>query len=71
MDRACGEGVWELDVARALAEEFITEDAAYALFLEAYPPSIDSGADALWLTAADYCPEDFPPGVVETGPPQP
>ncbi len=71
LDRACLERVWDGDIARGLAEEFMAEDAAYLLFPEGGPPSVDDGALALWLTAADYCPDDFPPGAIEAGPPQP
>jgi len=40
-------------------------------FPDAEPPEVSAGAQALWLTAVNYCPDDFPPEAIEEGPPQP
>lgn len=72
MERACGEGVWNEDVARALAEEFIAEDLPVSVRApELGAPATGEGAQALWLMAVNVCRDAFPQGAIESGPPQP
>ena len=72
LDRACTEGVWEEDVARELAEEFIQEDLAVSVRGEGLgPPSVDDGAQALWIMAVNVCRYAFPEGAIDSGPSSP
>ncbi len=69
LERACAEGVWERDVATRLAEEFIAEDLAVSVQGEGLgPPSVDGGAQALWIMAVNVCRDVFPDGEIEDGP---
>lgn len=69
---ACAEGVWDRDVARRLAAEFIDEDLPLSRRVpDLGDPTADEGAIALWIMAAQVCREAFPPGAIETGPPTP
>ncbi len=71
LDRACAEGVWEDDVARRLAAEFITEDLPYSMRDDGTTPPIGEAAQALWLMAVNYCRADFPAGEIADGTPTP
>ncbi len=72
LERACGEGVWNEDVARALAEEFIAEDLPVSVRSpQLGPPATGEGAQALWLMAVNVCRDAFSPDAIESGPPQP
>ncbi len=68
MNRACTEGVWDDDVARRLAEDFITEDLPHTLRDDGVRPPTDEAAQALWLMAVNYCRADFPAGEIQDGP---
>mgnify|MGYP001819431075 FL=1 len=60
LDRACGEGVWDLSVARDLAVEFVTEDLRDAAAGEGLDPTdTEDAAAALQEMAKDACPEKF------------
>ena len=71
LDRACAEGVWQDDVARRLANEFIAEDLPLTLRDEGAVPNIDEAAQALWIMAVNYCRADFPAGDIAEGAPTP
>ena len=72
LERACSEGVWERDVARQLAEEFIDEDLAKSVRAEGSgPPTVEEGAQSLWMMAVNVCRDAFPDGEIEKGPPSP
>ena len=67
--RACLEGVWEDEVAMRLAAEFIEEDLVVSVRAEGLgPPSVESGAQALWIMAVNFCRDSFPEGEIEDGP---
>lgn len=70
LNRACGEGVWEEDVALELATEFIAEDL---LLSHRSPdmgdPTLLEGTQALWIMARQVCGDRFPEGTIEAGPP--
>lgn len=68
MNRACTEGVWDDDVARRLAEDFITEDLPHTLRDDGVRPPTDEAAQALWMMAVNYCRADFPAGEIQDGP---
>lgn len=67
--RACTEGVWEPDVAVALAEEFIDEDMVLSVRARGDTPRVEEGAQSLWLIAVNVCRDSFPDGEIEKGPP--
>ena len=67
--RACTEGVWETEVAVALAEEFIGEDMVVSVRAGGDTPPVEMGAQALWLMAVNVCRDSFPDGEIEEGPP--
>ena len=68
LERACTEGVWTDEVATQLAQEFIDEDLAVSVRAEGLgPPSVESGAQALWLMAMNVCRDAFPDGEIEKG----
>jgi len=67
--RACTEGVWETEVAVALAGEFIDEDMVLSVRAGGDTPSVEMGASALWLMAVNVCRDSFPDGEIEEGPP--
>lgn len=70
--KACDAGVWNHDIAQALAEEFITADLSLSARSEgSKPPSVGEGAQALWLMAVNTCRDRFPASAIEAGPPQP
>ena len=72
MSRSCTEGVWDHDVALALASTFMTADEEAGLSIRvpgADEPTIELAAHALWLTAVNVCRERFPAGSIERGPP--
>lgn len=72
LERACTEGVWHSDIAMQLAEEFIEEDLAASVRGEGLdPPTVESGAQALWLMGVNVCRDAFPDGEIENGPPSP
>ena len=63
LDRACGEGVWDLSVARDLAVEFVTEDLRGAAAGEGLDSAAATeAAEALQEMARDACPEKFDDG---------
>ena len=71
-DRMCREGVWDPDVAVALASEFIATDLDAGTSVRGAglgPPSQQDGAFALWSMAVNTCPDRFPDGAIEQGPP--
>ena len=72
LDRMCGEGVWNPDVAVRLSAEFINTDleAGTSVRVEGIgPPLAEDGALALWFMAANTCKDRFPTGAIEQGPP--
>ena len=72
LNRACTEGVWDHDVAFALASVFMNEDEAAGRsvrVLGAEEPTVENAALALWLTAVNVCREEFPPESIDRGPP--
>jgi len=72
LGRACTEGVSDSDAASQLAEEFIKEDLAVSARGDGLgPPTVGSGAQALWLMAVNVCRDAFPDGAIENGPPCP
>ncbi len=72
LERACTEGVWDRQVASQLAEEFIDEDLALSVLAPGLgPPSVESGAQAIWTMAVNVCRDAFPAGEIEKGPPFP
>lgn len=72
LERACTEGVWEREVARRLAQEFINEDQVVSVRAEGLdPPSVEDGAQSLWIMAVNVCRDLFPNGEIEDGPPSP
>lgn len=69
MERACTEGVWDVEVATGLAEEFIDEDLTVSVRDESLgPPLVGEGAEALWSMAVGVCGDAFPEGEIEKGP---
>ena len=70
LERACNEGVWEPEVARRLAEEFIEEDLVMSVRDEGSGlPPVEAGAQSLWIMAVNVCRDAFPEGEIEDGPP--
>ena len=72
LSRACIEGVWDHDVAFALASAFMNEDEAAGRSirgLEPWEPTVENAALALWLTAVNVCRDQFPPESIDRGPP--
>ena len=67
--RACTEGVWEPDVAVALAEEFIGEDMELSVRAGGDTPRVEEGAQALWSIAVNVCRDSFPADELQKGPP--
>ena len=70
LTEACADGVWDDDVAHRLAEKYVSEDLDLAL--EGVQDSEvlrDDAAQALWLMARQVCPDDFPEGEIDDGPP--
>lgn len=69
---ACSRGVWEPDVARELAEDFIREDLPFSVRSpDLGEPSTDEAAQVLWTMTVQVCRDAFPPGAIESGPPRP
>ena len=69
---ACNDGVWNEDVARRLAIQFIAADLALPGRAANLPdPTAGDGAHALWLMAVQVCRDEFPPGAIDQGPPTP
>lgn len=66
--RACTEGVWEPEVARSLAAEFIETDLDVSIRGEgAVAPDLDDVAMSLWIMARPLCPDAFPDGSTPVG----
>ncbi len=68
--QACTQGVWDDDVALALAKQFVDQDQALSL----RDPSLGEAtateaATSLWIMAVQACRDEFPPGAIEGGPP--
>lgn len=60
LERACGEGVWDLSVAKDLAAEFVTEDLRDVVGGEGLDPSVtNEAAESLQEMARNACPEKF------------
>jgi len=52
------------------AEQFIEEDLAVSVRASGLgPPSVEDGAQALWIMTVDVCRDAFPDGEIEEGPP--
>ncbi len=65
---ACVEGVWEPEVARRLAAEYIAEDLAVSIRAEGTgAPDVHDAAQALWIMAIQVCRDSFPPGASPPG----
>ena len=56
MDRICETDVWRFSESTALAQEFIDRPR-------------DDAVLSIWVTARAICPERFPLGAIEAGPP--
>ena len=68
--RACTEGVWDHDVALRLAEDFIGQDLELSPGMEgAKQPTVEVGAQTLWIMAVNVCADAFPEGTIQNGPP--
>ena len=63
LERACGEGVWDLSVAKDLAAEFVTEDLRDVAGGGELDPSVaEEAAESLQEMARNACPEKFGDG---------
>ncbi len=72
LQRACNAGVWNKDVGLSLAAEFITADLDKSVRSQNRGgPTARQGASALWIMAAQVCPDAFPPQALADGPPSP
>ncbi len=72
LSRSCTEGVWDHDVAFALASTFMTADEDAGLSMRVpgtEEPTVEAAAQALWLMAVNVCRERFPAGSIDRGPP--
>jgi hypothetical protein len=61
---ACMLGVWNVDVAELLATEYVSQDLG-----RADDTRLPAATEAIWSIAASICPEAFPEGALEAGPP--
>jgi hypothetical protein len=61
---ACMLGVWNVDVAELLAAEYVSQDLG-----RVDDTMLPAATDAIWRIAASICPEAFPEGGLEAGPP--
>ncbi|NND02678.1 MAG: hypothetical protein HKN91_07815 [Acidimicrobiia bacterium] len=62
-DRACSMGAWNFAVARALAGDFLANEAAN------FSRTNDEMADAVWFVAVTACRDLFPQPALDLGPP--
>ncbi|HEY5651446.1 MAG TPA: hypothetical protein VIW46_08375 [Acidimicrobiia bacterium] len=70
LTQACDQGVWDDDVARQLAERYVGEDQDVAMEGVSDGDELRArAAQALWIMAVQVCPDEFPPGEIEDGPP--
>jgi hypothetical protein len=71
-DTMCTEGVWHVDVALRLADEYIAADIAAGLSARDESigdPTSEQGAQTLWIMAAGTCRDAFPVDALDAGPP--
>ena len=71
-DEMCGQGVWQPEVGLRLADEYLAQDIAAGFAEDDGSPGYETaryGAYALWLMAAETCPDTFPIDVLVAGPP--
>lgn len=71
-DEMCGQGVWQPEVGLRLAAEYLAQDIAAGFAEDDGSPAYETaryGAYALWLMAAETCPDTFPIDVLVAGPP--
>lgn len=64
--KACMLGAWNDDVAEYLAAEYISQDL---LGGTADRTALGAAMEAVWHIAATICPQAFPEGALEAGPP--
>lgn len=70
LGEACGQGVWQEDVAVRLADLYVGRDIAVAMEgVEDGPELRERAAQALWIMAVQVCGDDFPEGEIDEGPP--
>lgn len=72
LGEACGQGVWDDDVARRLADRYVDEDLDVAMEGVSDGEELrERAAQTLWIMAVQVCGGDFPEGEIEEGPPGP
>jgi hypothetical protein len=62
----CMLGAWNPDVAEVLAAEYVSQDLIGGA---ANGAALADAMEALWRIAAIICPQAFPEGALEAGPP--
>ena len=70
LTEACDRGVWDDEVAKRLADQYVDEDLDVAM--EGVSDSEEMrrrASQALWIMAVQVCREGFPDGEIEEGPP--
>lgn len=70
LSEACGQGVWDDDVAERLADRYVDEDLDVAMEGVSDGTELrERAAQTLWIMAVQVCPDEFPSGEIEQGPP--
>ncbi|GBE20672.1 MAG TPA: hypothetical protein ENH00_03195 [Actinobacteria bacterium] len=70
LSEACTLGVWNKTVAVDLAGRYIAVDASVSPRTpDEGPPTVEDGADALWLMALQVCRDRFAADAIDAGPP--
>ena len=70
LNAACTDGIWLIEVSDRLANQFMAADlitANEARYID--QSDLDRAAIVIWRMTAEVCPERFPTGELDRGPP--